>query len=186
MKIDRLYTGFTLDGKERLLYQNDYYYDGDSSYSIYIDLNTNEIFNFMQVDSKNLIPFSTLLKNKKRISRRKVVDIYDFDRANVIKLSNLFIANVYKKVLQDTKNNVKKFEIIKKHILVKYDEEKDKYIDLFENKEYSRESAKTYFLDKFIDDFKFVGDIDSVIMLKDSIFLTKKKVLEKYHNGEIY
>ena len=85
MNLENVFVGFTHDGKEHLLYKRIINYDIERSMTIFLDLETNEVFNYLDIDTSSLKPVRDVLCIKKdNLFRINLINIYEKDRSDVI------------------------------------------------------------------------------------------------------
>ena len=102
MKLDKVYVGFTNDGKDRCLYKTYGYYNNGVCYTKFIDLNSNESFDISEVDTNSLKSYSEVFPNcKKRERKRKVIHTYKCDRNQRVSIMDLVYADIYKRGILD-------------------------------------------------------------------------------------
>ena len=136
MNINNVFIGYNKNGEELLLYKrNDNYINLlDKNYKIY---NTNEI--------SNIILFSNIV-NSKIIGKNKIIKTYNNDRSQLLKLSNVFLGNIY----EITDINViyqtwyadalgHDSRLMENNIPLLYQDKK--YINLLDNKSYDGDSS---------------------------------------------
>ena len=95
--LEKVFVGFTKDGKERILYRRYGTYLNGVTFTEFIDLETGETFEYSKVDNlrtfKETIPVEN---NKKYMTRRKIVKSYKLDRDSMMSITDLVIADICK------------------------------------------------------------------------------------------
>ena len=99
MKIENVYIGFTIDGEEHIFYKTSVLID-NVKFKVYVDLETKQEYSSCDVDESSLIKASTCLKDlKSRMFRRKVLNIYNVDREELIDLRRAFYGDVVDRII---------------------------------------------------------------------------------------
>lgn len=110
MNLEKVFIGYTKDGKERCLYKKNKSYvtnSGIVNCTVYEDVESREEFNVDHVDLASLLSFTYSLQIEKRqMLRRKVKKVYQADRNKLIDVRGAFYGNVIdkcilRKVVQD-------------------------------------------------------------------------------------
>ena len=95
MNLGKVFTGYTLDGKEHLFYKKISYYGNGIKFVDFIDLETEEVFEMYRVDTTTLIPVTQSLNiERTRMAKRKVKKIYKADRSMLIDTKRAFYGNI--------------------------------------------------------------------------------------------
>ena len=104
MNLNKVFVGHTKnDGCERTFYKRIRSLADGTGYTVYIDLETNEVFNNVDVDTDSLLSFKDLFSiNQKRMIRRKIVNVYQADRDTLIDTKGAFYGNVLMKYYEDS------------------------------------------------------------------------------------
>ena len=188
MKLDKVYLGYTKNGDERLLYKTLGFLSVDSTYTVFVDLETGKRFDIGGVDTRTLIPFKEVFKfDKKHASKRKVVKTYAADRNQLIDLKKLCYVDIAtyttKSVTEDVEGIV--FDVngtqltrneIKNNVLVI--ENEDNYQDFRTGKVYSGFNYNNATDNSLC--------IDSIYMIeRESEPLSKRKILKYDYRKEL-
>ena len=94
INLNKVFFGFTKDGKERCLYRKSYISQNNSLCINYFDLETNESFDFSEIAEKTLCPITDLIGVKKKNLKKSVVTSYKIDRDKKYELSRLFYSDI--------------------------------------------------------------------------------------------
>ena len=136
MNINNVFIGYNKNGEELLLYKKNGNYINllDKNYKTY---NTNEI--------SNIILFSDIL-NSKIVGKKKIIKTYNNDRSQLLKLSNVFLGNIYEitdinVIYQNLYANALGYDsrLMENNVPLLYQDKK--YINLLDNKSYDGDSS---------------------------------------------
>lgn len=108
MNLDKVFIGFTKDGKEHLFYKKIRFYEYDRIMTIFYDLENNEEYSYCDIDVVTLKPFCSEFDiNKKSYFKKKVINMYKGNRESAIfKNENSLIPITKRKILEmDYKRN---------------------------------------------------------------------------------
>jgi len=189
MRLKNVYVGFTKDGKERLLYKTTRYFDEiDVLCTVFIDLETNEVFRIDKVNENTLNPFKKVF-NKRFLNRKKVIKVYKDDRSKDVQLKSLYYADVYKKAIGYIRKNtaplvttcivqkeVDKDVLVERVVLTKNNIMRIAYNNLSTNELYEDEIGCSGYEMPYVSDLKKVDG---------NLTMPKKKVLELNYKKEL-
>ena len=185
MNINNVFIGYNKNGEELLLYKKNGNYINllDKNYKTY---NTNEI--------SNIILFSDIL-NSKIVGKKKIIKTYNNDRSQLLKLSNVFLGNIYEitdinVIYQNLYANALGYDsrLMENNVPLLYQDKK--YINLLDNKSYdgdsSIETIKTI-LTNADEHFVYVGKQyvaeNSKFLFRQVLNYINKKLLLEYVNN---
>lgn len=195
MFINRVFTGFTKDGKYRCLqlkYKKFYVTDGYVNGNVYVDLETKEVFDYNQVDHSTLKPITNLVGNKSNMARRKVVNAYQADADKMYSLNMLYYGDIVSCLVQrgisETGGTISvgiKPNLEESNVLF-YKIEDDTYKSLRDEDVYDTFKLLLTLYNKALYEDISQLYVDSIRPLKsDEKVLTKRKVLEMDYRKEL-
>lgn len=185
MKLKNVYLGKTKDGKERVFYKSYSEYCGVNC-TVCTDLKSKEKFTFEDVDIDDLVPFSKILPNRKRASRRKVVKVFKVESSSRIHPDNLYIGEIgYVEWVPDIafsnslygKKNMSVSTNNEKIFLIKVDE--DEYKDMAGNLYKTSGSISLQVGDKCVENVMKAAEL---LNLPKDRLVTKTYALRKYYS----
>lgn len=97
MKLDNVFYGFTKDGERKLLSRKmkTAFTDlGDVARTVYYDLEKKEYIESYNIDEKELIPITYFIEAKKRMSRKKIIEVYLADCDMSYNIRTIFYGNI--------------------------------------------------------------------------------------------
>ena len=110
MKLDNVFYGFTKNGERKLLLKKmkTVWTDmGDVARTVYYDLENKEYIESFDIDEHELIPITYFIEAKKRLSRKKIIEVYLADCDMSFNIRKLFYGNIVKRHIINNKNVLK-------------------------------------------------------------------------------
>ena len=107
MKLDKVYIGFTKDGKEHLFYKKTKFYDFDRNMTIFYDLENDTKYTYAEIDTNTLLPFTSEFHiNQNKCLKDRIIKYYKKSRNKFIFLDDESLIPVtYRKVLENKYKN---------------------------------------------------------------------------------